>query len=563
MSEFMKFKTELEDGVLEFEVLQPKYLQEYTDERLAFLQEQGQFFELVEEDLDRQIEELNGKIDCLTNKADGYDYAMAICSGAIAGLVDIFFVGEFDFKGAKASVDEAFEKFVHNRAKDIKIDEAIEKAKENYAKKGEKLTKEKIAEIKAGIEKNFKDNPNLASSIKTLEEKYKIPSDSIWNGKGLGISAKTHHLDDLAHHPSIIGLAASILTQFTKKGYFEGEEGGLPFTIDIENKELIGKDLRAKLVCGVINWIGHLISDMAGSSSSARKGNPGMGLPGPFVTTLKELGMLPIFKKMHFSEIANHLFTDDNAIFGQFRLDLRSELAIGKELTKQAIPVFIDEVLVRTGFFVRHFLEHAKTAQSLTDIPWKEILPAGNRTIARMVTISLGTMEVIDITDAAIRGAIEADKAGAVGAEAGAVGGPYGAAAGAATASTVAFWKTFALRVNYVGVGSFAVAGFIDTSMGIKRQQFLSERIAMYDKKLAVSNAKVCFKEAEMWISAEQAGITIEEAYSYIEKAEKEINDAVANIIANLDKIGEHIDAAEEKNPGLKESMLDTLKWGI
>ena len=562
MNEFLKYKTDLEDGTLEFEIYQPQYLQEYTDERLQFLHEQGEFFELVEKDLDKQIEELNGKIDNLTNKADGYDYAWAICSGLVAGLVDIFFVGQFDFEGAKQSVDKAFEKFVNERAKDIKIDEAIQKAKENYNKKGEVLTKEKIAEIKAGIEKNFKDNPNLASSIKTLEEKYKIPSDNLWNGKDLKISAKSHHLDDLAHHPSIIGLAASILTQFTKQGYFENKEG-IPFVIDIENKELIGKDLRAKLVCGVINWVGHLISDMAGSSSSARKGNPGMGLPGPFVTTLKELSMLPIFKKMNLAEIANHLFTDDDAILGQFRLDMRSELAIGKELLKQATPVFVDEVLVRTGFFLRHLIEHARTAERLSDIPWKEVLPIGNRTIARMVTISLGTMEVVDITDAAIRGVIEAEKAGAEGAGVGAVGGPYGAAAGAASASTVAFWKTFALRVNYVGVGSLAVAGFVDTSMGIQRERLLSKRIAMYDQKLAVSNAKVSFKEAEMWISAEKAAESIGEAYQYIEIAEKEINDAVANIIANLDKISEHLDAAEEKNPGLKESMLNTLKWGI
>ena len=164
MSEFMKYKVVEGDDVIEFEVYEPQYLKEYSDERLAFLEEQGQFFELVEKDLDQQIEELNGKIDNLTNKADGYDYAIAICSGAIAGLVDILFVGEFDFEGAKTSVDDAFGKFVNDRAKDIKIDEALKKAKENYAKKGQPLTKEKIAEIKAGIEKNFKDNPNLFRS---------------------------------------------------------------------------------------------------------------------------------------------------------------------------------------------------------------------------------------------------------------------------------------------------------------------------------------------------------------------------------------------------------------
>ena len=562
MNELMKYKTEFEDGVIEFEVIKPDYISKYSDERLDLLEEQGELLDLAEKDLDEQIRKLNSSIDNLTNKADGIDYAIAICCGAVAGLVDILFVGEFDFKTAKDSVDKAFEDFVNNRAKEIKVDEAIKEAKANYAKKGQKLPKEKIAEIRAGIEKTFKDKPNLASSIKTLEDKYKIPSDNLWSGKDAGISAKSHHLDDLAHHPSVIGLAASILTQFTKKGYFQNAEG-IPFAFDVENQELIGNGLKEKIICGVINWVGHLISDMAGSNSSARKGNLGMGLPGPFVTTLKEISMLPIFKETKLSQIANDLFTKDNAIFGEFRLDLRSELAIAKELTRQAIPIFLNQVLLRTVFFVRRFIMYAKTATSLKDIPWREVLPFGNRTIARMSTISLATMEVIDITDAAIRGAIEAEKAGAAGAEVGAAGGPYGAAAGAASAGTVAFWKTFALRVNYVGIGSLVVAGVVDTGMGFKREKLLSERIALYNQKISIENARVFFKEAEMWISAEKAGESIEEAYQMIEIADKEINDSVASIMDNLEKIGEHIDAAEEKNPGLKEDMLNTLKWGL
>ncbi len=562
MNEFMKFKTELEDGVIEYEVFKPDYSQEYSDERLFLLEEQYADLDLVERNIDQQIQKLNSNIDNLTNSADGMDYAVAICCGAVAGLVDIFFIGEFDFKSAKESVDKAFEDFVNNKAKDIKVDEAIKEAKAKYAKQGKKLPKEKIAEIKAGVEKRFKDNPNLSSSINTLEEKFKIPTDNLWKDKEVGITAKSHHLDDLSHHPSILGLSASILTQFTKRGYFQNAEGA-PFAFDVENKELIGNDLKAKLYCGVINWVGHLISDMAGSSSSARKGNAGMGLPGPFVTMLKELSMLPIFKNTKLSQIANDLFTKDDAIFGEFRLDLRSELAIAKELTRQSIPVFIDQVLIRTIYFIRRVVMHAKNVKRLSDIPWREVLPFGNRTIARMSTISLGVMEVFDITDAAIRGAIEAEKAGVAGAEVGAVGGPYGAAAGAAAAGTVAFWKTFALRVNYVGVGSFAVAGFVDVGMGLKRGKLISERIALYDKKISIENARLYYKEAEMWISAEKAGESIEEAYQLIEVAEKEIEESVESIKENLDKISEHIDAAEEKNPGLKDDMLNTLKWGL
>ena len=144
MDEIMKYKTELEDGVVEFEVIQPNYLNAYTDERLALLEEQGEFLDLVEKDLDEQITKLNASIDNLTNKADGVDYAVAFCCGSVAGLVDIFFIGEFDFKTAKSSVDKAFEDFVNKRAKDIKVDEEIKKAKENYPERSfQERSKEK------------------------------------------------------------------------------------------------------------------------------------------------------------------------------------------------------------------------------------------------------------------------------------------------------------------------------------------------------------------------------------------------------------------------------------
>ena len=66
-----------------------------------------------------------------------------------------------------------------------------------------------------------------------------------------------------------------------------------------------------------------------------------------------------------------------------------------------------------------------------------------------------------------------------------------------------------------------------------------------------------------MWISALEAGQTIEEAYQMIGITEDVFNDSFASINANLNKIGDSIDAAEEKNKGLKDDMLNTLKWEI
>ncbi|MFR0795761.1 MAG: hypothetical protein ACLSHG_04950 [Oscillospiraceae bacterium] len=42
--------------------------------------------------------------------------------------------------------------------------------------------------------------------------------------------------------------------------------------------ELKGNNIPGKLFCGIANWIGHLISDVSGSSSSKGRG---MGIPSP------------------------------------------------------------------------------------------------------------------------------------------------------------------------------------------------------------------------------------------------------------------------------------------
>ena len=540
MCKNMQYQFKTDEGTIEYEVLLPQ-----TEEDIALLSELIESSFQIDENIqkiDNLIDDKSHSIDKYTNQADALCYAAAISSGVLAGILDIVFVGSFDFDSAKKSVDAAFDKFVHERAKNVKISDEISKYKKKMADKGLPIDKDKINTIKSGIENDFEKNPNKASSIRLLEKHFGLPSDSVWDPKD-GITAKSHHLDDLCHHPSVLGLACSILMQFTKKASFSNSLG-IKITYSVKHSEFIGEGIKEKIIAGTINWLGHLVSDMAGSSSSAAKGNAGMGLPGPLMTSLKEISSLPIIKKTPLPKLVNDLFTKDNAVFGKYRLDMRSELAIGKELSKQAIPVFINEILVRSFYFIRGLITYAKNAQSIKDIPWDKVIPFGNRTIERMMTISLGTMEVIDMTEATIQGIIEGGKTGNI------------------YAGIAVFFKTFALRINYVGIGRLVVAGVVDTSMGIKRGKLINERIALYNDKLRLTNSKVLFKEAEMWISAEKAGEAILKSYSLIEATQAYYNDSCEEIQENLDSIFEHKDAVEQKNPGLTGSMLDTLKWG-
>ena len=48
---------------------------------------------------------------------------------------------------------------------------------------------------------------------------------------------------------------------------------------------------------GSITWFYHLVSDMAGSSSTAGK-TGGTGIPGPILALAKEMSAIPIFKNV-------------------------------------------------------------------------------------------------------------------------------------------------------------------------------------------------------------------------------------------------------------------------
>lgn len=54
---------------------------------------------------------------------------------------------------------------------------------------------------------------DVKSAVKALEKRFPIPSDGNTPDFGGGLQ---HHLRDFAHHPTIVGLAFSLLTQFTE-----------------------------------------------------------------------------------------------------------------------------------------------------------------------------------------------------------------------------------------------------------------------------------------------------------------------------------------------------------
>lgn len=339
----------------------------------------------------------------LLSHTDKLDYLVAIASGLLCGMMDILLVGEFDLARGQNITDKKVNKFVQKTA--------------------EKL--------------NCK-NGDIKSSMAYLEKMFPIPSDGNTPDFGGGLQ---HHLKDFAHHPTIVGLMFSLLTQFTEKSYGTDTKGNfLIASVSEKSRIFTGEDVSDKIIKGSVVWFFHLISDIASSSGTAGLGG-GTGIPGPILSMAKELATLPAFKDMQVqgesvSVVLSKLFNgtlfakrDSNGKIIKetvVKFDFRGELGALAELGRQALPILTNECIVRVFFFVRRLAIQLKQCKiecfsDFSKLNWNEIKPINNPTLTRMLTIATGVFTAVDITEAVI---------------------------------TQKYW----VSVNYVGVGRFAVA---------------------------------------------------------------------------------------------------------
>ena len=155
-----------------------------------------------------------------------------------------------------------------------------------------------------------------------------------------------------------------------------------------------------------------------------------------------------------------------------------------------------------------------------------------------MMTIASGTFVAVDVADAAIRSAIK-------------TGG-----------EPITFFTNMVLRVNFVGLGRFAIAISTDCYMGYKRAKLRNERMYRNSEQIMLKTAKLYYKQADMWFSAkdtQEALIKMEETATetivYFQESLKEIGQA-------LETIGTYRPCIENQNPMLVDNLSNLLKYG-
>ena len=363
-------------------------------------------------ELEERIEETTETVKSLTPDCDKLDYILSASSGALCGIMDVFLVG----KPGESPLGDITDKWFANRTIDFA----------------------KLCGYKG-------DETSLSSAISFLEKKFKIPYDQSVGGdifkELLNLTPSNHHFKSLGHNPTLLGLFFSILNQFTNTSSFVSDGELITLNNSDSDFELKGHNIPSKLFCGFVNWFGHIISDISGSSSSKGRG---MGVPSPIwawtndIIAIKRKLNIPVseFDKS-VNELALKMFKEG--------YDVRFQ-------TAQAIPVFINEMVVRLIYsirrLVRYYAETKKEDRTFA-LLWKSCEPFSNATVKRMLTVAHGTFCLVDLGDAAIRGFV--------------TGGGY------------FNFVEFFMRVNIVGVGRFTISLYGEVKRGISRHSAQEE----------------------------------------------------------------------------------------
>lgn len=388
---------------------------------------------------------LNETVDSvkgLKPNCDELDYTLAASSGALCSTIDILLVG----KPGKSPLGNIADAWSAERTK-------------NFAK------------LCHPAKRDFE---SLESALRFLEKKFKVPYDQTGLGDAgrniFELNAKNHHFKSLAHNPSLLGLFFSMLDQFTNASHFVTNGQLISLQQADEDWALQGKNIPSKLFCGFVNWFGHLISDVSGSQSSAKFGNRGMGIPSPLWTWANDI--IAIKATLGLSE------TDICKAINELALNIFEQGYDARFQAAQAIPVFLNELLVRLIYAIRrlfrYFSEAPKGERSFK-LMWEKCEPFSNPTIKRMLTVAHGTFCLVDAGDA--------------------VGRAIACGDGVLMLDVI----EFVLRLNVIGVGRFAVSLYGEARRAISYSQvkqgsdFASKEIVIienYIEGLKILSAK-------------------------------------------------------------------------
>ena len=119
------------------------------------------------------------------------------------------------------------------------------------------------------------------------------------------------------------------------------------------------------------------------------------------------------------------------------------------------------------AFFVSRLADKLAQSNSLVGISWPEIMPIGNRTVDRMMTVASLTLSLADTADAAVHACLES------------------------AGNKILAIQRFSVRYNYVAAGRVAIAIVKEVQGDAREIQLLREKRLLLETKATLSVKKL------------------------------------------------------------------------
>lgn len=293
------------------------------------------------------------------NKCDKYDYLISACSGIAAGLIDAFFVGSPLETVLGGNTDKLVDNTVMKFAKAM-----------GWNPK----------------EKNLK---NVGSAIGFLERKYRVNYDQAM-GKDVGnmfnMTPKNHHIMSLGHAPDVVGLFFSIIDQFQSSSHFIADSGLISIKLVGEEALLQGGSFHAKLFSGFVNWLGHIMSDIAGSSGARGVGKVGRGS-----------GLsIPFMELFQFCQFGSFNYNGEQLNFAKIAIKVFESGYDFRFGMTMAIPVILNDLFIKIFWVIKR--------KFYKGVQWSDCFPTSKHSDLRiMLLIGNACLCLVDGLDAVIR----------------------------------------------------------------------------------------------------------------------------------------------------------------
>lgn len=405
-----------------------------------------------------QLARVNEELDRYTCKASMFDYALAVASGVIAGVIDAVYVGDAGLFMPKVDTSSAH------------LADAADVNAGSPAESGPRRTA-----VSGSL------NKLLRTAFEYAQKNGLLTNDV---NKEIG-----RHLRQLSHQPNAQGLAAAIAIQLlrvaTQVSATADRDAQPPTAYINQAKELL---IPAAIV-GFLNWLDALskrkpelldkgeqedhldyraLIELAIAAAGSqlfdtlikeanswfdgrmsevfrlnRKPAKGFDVSLILLSLLREVADAPLLKS------SGLLAEEDKR--SRLYAESRQPDALSA-LTKQAIPVLLNEVIVRTGYLVTRLVGPYANGGIGQDVYWADAIPVGNRTVDRMMTFASMTLMLVDASDAAAHASVES------------------------AGNWVIYAQSFVARYNYVAAGRAVIAVAREVSDEAKEAQLIREK---------------------------------------------------------------------------------------